>query len=82
MVYAAECAWSAGATSVPDYERRYARWWHGVDDATGGATDAALANPFHARDRGAGSPTRGWPVAWLGRRRRTSAGAGAAGCPA
>ncbi len=47
MVYAAECAWSLGATPVTDYLRRYAALWHGdTRPDAGEELDAAIIEPW------------------------------------
>ncbi|MBC7288862.1 MAG: family 20 glycosylhydrolase, partial [Armatimonadetes bacterium] len=50
MVYAAECAWSLGRTTVADYERRYAASWLGLpaDEASAAMVHELLAMPWPA----------------------------------
>ncbi len=47
MFYAAECAWSLGRATVPNYERRYARHWLGLrGDNAGQRLHDAIIEPW------------------------------------
>lgn len=54
MFYAAECAWSLGATSVGDYLRRYAALWYGDPRPEAGEElNAAVIEPWPREGRAA-----------------------------